>query len=169
MKSESKKILSMRSSEILYAISKSCEIKADIVEADEHETKGLREKLNLGHTIGHALESETNYKRYSHGEAIAIGMLSACLIGEKLGVTKREITKKVSTTLEQAGFKLKIEPERNIETIISLLMHDKKSVGGEARFVLPEKIGSVSSGHKVGTDIIREVLLEQRQWNSSIA
>ncbi|MBC8140973.1 MAG: 3-dehydroquinate synthase, partial [Armatimonadetes bacterium] len=65
-----------------YAIRRSCEIKADVVTRDEYETTGLRASLNFGHTVGHALESATFYKRYKHGEAIAIGMVSAACIGE---------------------------------------------------------------------------------------
>ncbi len=80
-----------------------------MVEQDERE-EGLRAILNFGHTVGHALEALTQYKTYTHGEAIALGMVSAALIGEEVGVTRPEDTASLTALLRAAGFAVAIGP-----------------------------------------------------------
>lgn len=76
------------------AVARSCEIKAEVVAQDETE-QGLRAILNFGHTLGHALEAATAYERYLHGEAVAIGMVAAALVGEEMGITSHETTRQI--------------------------------------------------------------------------
>src|SRR5258708_27223221 len=85
------------------AIVRSCDIKAAVVEEDETE-QGRRAILNFGHTVGHALESVTKFRRYKHGEAISVGMVTAALIGEELGASSAEVTAGISAALRLAGF-----------------------------------------------------------------
>ena len=132
------------------------------MEQDEHYN-GLRAILNFGHTIGHALEAITRYRIYRHGEAIAIGMVSACLIGEEMGLTDSQDTTAVMETFERAGFKqLEISERLSISDILHLLSWDKKAVDGAARFVLLNQIGHATPGHAVPEAAIRRALERQR-------
>lgn len=154
-------ILRLNSSKLEYAISRSCEIKARIVEQDERD-EGLRAILNFGHTIGHALEAITHYRVYRHGEAIAVGMISAALIGEQVGITQSEDTAEIVSIFANAGFPVHLPEGIAIGGILRLLAWDKKSVDGTARFVLLEEIGKVTPGHDVSPDAIREALNRQQ-------
>jgi 3-dehydroquinate synthase len=161
LKSEVAGILRLSSNQLEYAISRSCEIKARVVEQDERD-EGLRAILNFGHTIGHALESITHYRVYRHGEAIAIGMVSAAMIGEEVGVTSPEDTSEVIRIFESAGFPVNLGENLAIGGILRMLAWDKKSVDGTARFVLMKSIGEVTPGHEVPSDAIRRALERQQ-------
>jgi len=138
-------VLRLSSQKLEYAIAHSCAIKAAVVEQDERD-EGLRAILNFGHTIGHALEAITRYRVYRHGEAIAIGMVSACLIGEEVGVTKAEDTSAVIDILLDGDFQVDLDPKIAVGGLLRLLAWDKKSVDGTARFVLMESLGKVTPG-----------------------
>ncbi|WP_309712357.1 3-dehydroquinate synthase [Armatimonas sp.] len=124
-------------------VERSCQLKAEVVTADEREETGLRAILNFGHTIGHALESATKYRRYKHGEAVAIGMLSAALIGEQVGVTPSELTQELRATLLALGLPTALPDDVSDETLIALTARDKKAEAGEARFILAKQMGQV--------------------------
>ena len=96
------RLLSGEADALTRIIARSCAIKAEVVGQDETE-QGLRAILNFGHTIGHALEAVTQYRRYLHGEAIAIGMVSACLIGEQVGITPAAVTQQTIERILQRG------------------------------------------------------------------
>ena len=152
----------LSSDQLKSSLAHSCEIKARVVEQDEHDD-GLRAILNFGHTIGHALEAITRYRVYRHGEAIAIGMVSACLIGEEMGLTDPGDTAAVMEAFERAGFKqLDLDERLHIGDILRLLSWDKKAVDGAARFVLLERIGHATPGHPVPEAAIRRALERQR-------
>ena len=91
-------------------------------------------------------------------------MLSACLIGERLGVNSNNVTLELAQTLEKAGFNLQIDNDIEIDSILALLSHDKKSVGGESRFVLIDRIGNATVGHKAPHDLVHKVLQDQKSW-----
>ena len=151
-------LVRLTSPQLEYAIARSCEIKARVVEQDERDD-GLRAILNFGHTIGHALEAITRYRVYRHGEAIAIGMVSACLIGEEVGLTDPADTAAVITGFRNAGFKmLHLDQSLPIGEILGLLSWDKKSVDGAARFVLLETMGRATPGHSVPEAVLRRAL-----------
>jgi len=160
-------LLRLKSEALSYCIARSCEIKARVVEKDERDD-GIRAILNFGHTIGHALEAITRYRVYRHGEAIAVGMVSACLIGEELGLTAPEDTLRIVTLFQSAGFPVAMHPNIAIGGVMRLLSWDKKAVDGAARFVLMERIGTVSHGHIVHSDVIRTALERQRAELSSL-
>lgn len=112
--------------------------KASIVSQDEKET-GLRSILNLGHTTAHALESITQYKKFSHGQAVSRGLVTALLLSEKTGLsaTDRErmfsLMQKLALPLDTAGF--------GAAELLEHMKFDKKNTGGQIRFVLLEKPG----------------------------
>jgi len=123
-------------------IVRSCQIKAEVVAEDERES-GLRAILNYGHTVGHALETLTGYKRYLHGEAIAIGMcvaadLSVCLklLGKSEAASIREL-------ISSYGLPVAIPEDLTPDMLIEAMALDKKTVGNILKFVLPTSIGSV--------------------------
>ncbi len=155
-------LLALTSPELEYVLAHSCAIKARVVEEDEAEL-GLRAILNFGHTVGHALESLTHYETYTHGEAIALGMVSAALIGEEVGVTRPEDTAALTALLHAAGFAAKLNPAHSVSEIVRLTAWDKKSVGGAARFVLMEEMGRATPGHIVPEAAVENALARQQR------
>ncbi len=154
-------LLDLTSPELGYVLARSCALKARVVEQDEREG-GLRAILNFGHTVGHALETLTHYRSYTHGEAIALGMVSAALIGEEVGVTRPEDTFAMTALLQAAGFAVRLDPAHSADEIVRLLAWDKKSVDGAARFVLMEAIGRATPGHSVPEAAIYAALARQQ-------
>ncbi len=142
------------------AIIRSCEIKADVVSRDEQD-RNLRAILNFGHTIGHALEAATNYRRYLHGEAVAIGMVSAAMIGEELGITSDNVTMNIRDVLEKASLPTVFPEDVSIEAILQAVRLDKKSQGGIVRFILASSIGEVIISESVSQEDIRSALNRQ--------
>ncbi len=138
-------------------VARCCRLKAGVVEKDERE-KGLRSILNFGHTLGHALEALTDYKKYKHGEAVAIGMVGACRIAEKMGMLKKETRDRIEHFIEKAGLPGRIGTELSVDSIVQVLSLDKKVRAGKVRFVLPEKIGKVVVRNDVSEDIVRDVV-----------
>jgi 3-dehydroquinate synthase len=135
-------ILKCDSHALKRAIMRSCEIKAAVVAEDEKE-QGLRAILNFGHTVGHALESATQYRFYRHGEAIAIGMVTACLVGEDLGITPPTVTRDVSNCLAACGLPVEFPSSIDTAVIHTAMLLDKKTQSGRLRFVIAERIGKV--------------------------
>jgi 3-dehydroquinate synthase len=158
---EGQKLLRLTSDKLEYAIARSCEIKAHVVEQDERED-GMRAILNFGHTVGHALEAITHYRVYRHGEAIAIGMVSAALIGEEVGVTDPVETQVLIAALKSFGFSVRLDPALAPGGLLRLMAWDKKAVGGTARFVLMERIGCVTPGHQVPSEAVLRALERQQ-------
>ena len=127
---------------IVPAIVDSCRIKAEVVSADERES-GLRRILNFGHTIGHALEAVTKYRRYRHGEAVAYGMLVAA----ELGVMRGALASTDCASLAQLIASLGPLPpiaDVNSREMLDAMRHDKKMVAGRLNFVLPTSVGSTT-------------------------
>lgn len=143
------------------AIARSCEIKAEVVAEDETE-QGLRAILNFGHTVGHALETVTHYRSYRHGEAISIGMVSAALIGETLGLTPPEVTQTLRATLAAAGLPTVFPAHIDSEAILEAAQRDKKTEAGRLRFVLADRLGSVTVVDDVPSGAVREALQRQK-------
>lgn len=125
---------------INYLIFRSCEIKKEIVEKDEKENS-IRMILNFGHTIGHAIEKYTNYKGYSHGEAISTGIIDIMKIGEKKGITKKGESLVVEKILKNLTLPTNIKYD--IEDIKKIIKMDKKSVFDGINFIFLKEIGKV--------------------------
>lgn len=121
-------------------IAQSVKLKAEVVSADEREG-GLRRVLNLGHTIGHALEAETGYRRTLHGEAVAWGMIAANNIALSVGRTDSVTAGRIADAVLSLG-RL---PEVNVSPrkILARLQSDKKTQNGVVHFILPREIGKV--------------------------
>ncbi|TGK19748.1 3-dehydroquinate synthase [Leptospira stimsonii] len=131
--------LNVESSVLPYMIAESVRFKASVVSSDEKET-GLRKILNLGHTTAHAIESVTKYKKYSHGEAVAIGLVTALLISEEKSGLDPSTTKETIESLK--SYRLPFQTKLKSKELAKHMLHDKKNVGGSIRFVLLEKPGS---------------------------
>lgn len=146
-----------------HIIYQSCAYKAAVVEKDEKETKGLREVLNFGHTLAHALETYTGYKIFLHGEAVAAGMLFAAKLSYELKLCKKQVYLDTAEILNEAGFNFNFSAV-NAKKIAALMTKDKKSVNGTVRFVLLKDIGKAVSGiaaDKEKTEKILEEFLKQ--------
>jgi len=122
-------------------VTESAKIKARVVKEDEREG-GLRMILNFGHTIGHTLESLTQYEAYNHGEAVAIGMVAAAKIANRTTNFSAESVARLVELLEKLGLPTKVDG-LPIRKVLKALEVDKKVIAGKLKFVLPEKIGKV--------------------------
>jgi len=140
-------------------VEKCVKIKGDIIKKDEKEKTGLREVLNFGHTIGHAIEVLDNYK-FNHGEAIANGMVYETFIAFKLGFCEKATYERIKNIVSSFNFP-EFKGKNNIDKIIENLWYDKKVRKGNLRFVLPEKIGKVKTGVVVKEEIIKKTFLEE--------
>ncbi len=130
-------------------------IKAEIVEKDEKDT-GLRNILNYGHTVGHALESASDFK-LEHGGAVAIGMLAAGRISNRMGILDKNELMRLELIIKRTDLPTEI-PNFKIENIIQAMEHDKKILRGKIRFVLAKAIGSVFITDEVSLSLIKQVL-----------
>jgi 3-dehydroquinate synthase len=138
-------------------VERCCRLKADVVEQDERELTGVRAILNYGHTFCHALEAATGYETLLHGEGVAIGMLCASRLAERLGRIDATLTKRQKDLLESFGLPTTL-PEVSHEELIELMYHDKKVERGKLRFVLPSRLGHVEVVRDVSSDDIRTAL-----------
>lgn len=148
----------------IYAIRRSCEMKAEIVARDEHE-RGDRALLNLGHTFGHALEAATGYSdRLLHGEGVAIGCALAFEVSARLGLCSQESPSRVRAHLKQMKMKTDIADIKgdlpDADGLIGLMGQDKKVQAGKLRFILARDIGSTFITSDVDQAIVKSVLTE---------
>ncbi len=140
-------------------IHRSVAIKAKVVEKDEFDKKGVRVILNFGHTVGHAIEAATRFSsRYTHGEAIAVGMLVACEISRELGLLKDpELTERLEKVLLKFDLPL-FYKGCSLEALFKAIGYDKKSIQGKNRFVLPVSMGKVAVVPDVPSELIKKTL-----------
>ncbi|HBO24823.1 MAG TPA: 3-dehydroquinate synthase [Providencia sp.] len=124
-----------------YCIRRCCELKAQVVAADEKETNGLRALLNLGHTFGHAIEAHMGYGVWLHGEAVAAGMVMAAKTAELIGNFPSEQTQRVITLLERAQLPVTGPSQMKPDDYLPHMMRDKKVMGGKLHLILPTTIG----------------------------
>jgi 3-dehydroquinate synthase len=147
-------VIARKPAAVDHIIAESVRMKAEVVSSDEREGD-LRRILNFGHTFGHALEAETRYTRFLHGEAVAWGMRAALFLGEMTGHVSAEDSVEMLQLIEDYG---PIPPVTAIpaENLLARLVHDKKTVQGKVHFVLPVRIGEVT----VATGIAEKLVLE---------
>lgn len=142
-------------------IRRSCRMKAQVVSRDEQETRGLREMLNFGHTVGHAIEAAQRYRGYTHGEAVALGMCVAARLGERLKLCPSTLRERLERLIARVGLPRMAHTVPRRQLLIHLL-HDKKIRGGVLRFVLPRRFGKVSLiegvPHAAFSAVLEEVL-----------
>ncbi len=137
---------------LLKIIKRSCELKASIVAQDERET-GLRAVLNYGHTFGHAVETLTCYREYTHGEAVAIGMVRAARIAEQRGYAVRAETERIVLLLERLGLPTELPPF-DAAAYKDALMRDKKVRDKGLSFVCNKGIGSFRIDRITDIDVL---------------
>ncbi|MFN8159764.1 MAG: bifunctional shikimate kinase/3-dehydroquinate synthase [Solirubrobacterales bacterium] len=130
--------------------------KCAVVAADERDA-GLRQVLNLGHTVGHAIEAASGYARHLHGEAVGLGLLAALRLS---GVD--DLRDEASARLEAAGLPRRLDPEVGTDEVLEALARDKKRTGAEVPFVLLSEPGKPRTGQVVEADRVREAVEELR-------
>ncbi len=143
-------------------IAGSCRLKAGVVERDEREAD-LRAVLNYGHTIGHALETATGYARWTHGEAVALGIVAEARLAELLGLGAPDTTGRQERLLASLGLPVRAQGI-DVEGVLAAIGRDKKARDGRVPFVLAPAIGTFRLVHDVPEAAIREALrsLEDR-------
>lgn len=146
---------------LAHALYRSCSIKARVVEQDERES-GLRMILNFGHTVGHAIESATGYSKYTHGEAVAIGMVYEAKLALHMGLIGQEYINRLSSLLERAGLPTVLE-SADWDLIFQRMAYDKKNAGSGITFALPVGYGKVQVFKGVGMDDIMQALAEYQR------
>jgi len=152
-------ILNRDKDSLKYIIQKSCELKSKVTSEDEKE-KGIRAILNFGHTLGHAVESLSNFS-LSHGECVAIGMKYESLISVKLKILKLENAKRLISCLENYKLPVNIPDNIDINSIIEKTLVDKKAHDKKAKYILLSSIGEVYEkngfAHVVEDKVVVEV------------
>lgn len=124
-----------------YISEHNCNVKYNVVMKDERES-GLREVLNLGHTVGRAIETVSDYKLY-HGEAVAIGLVAQARLGEKYGFISHENVQRVESLIKKAKLPSEIPDYIDKAELVNKLYTDKKVRDGKLRFVFQKEIGEV--------------------------
>ncbi|UHJ64359.1 3-dehydroquinate synthase [Melaminivora jejuensis] len=128
---------------LAHAVQRSCEIKAEVVGADEREA-GLRAILNFGHTFGHAIEAGLGYGQWLHGEGVAAGMVMAAELSQRLGLVDAAFVQRLRRLIERAGLPVRgpvLDARDNAARYLELMRVDKKAEAGAIRFVLIEQPG----------------------------
>jgi 3-dehydroquinate synthase len=153
MERRREEILAKDTGALEWLIAESVRVKAEVVGQDEEE-HGLRKILNFGHTIGHALEAETSYKVFLHGEAVAWGMVAAAMIAAEMQKTSQDVAQRIISLV------LAYAPLPNVdvrpESIFRRLANDKKTLDGLVHFILPCDVGQVD----VVTDVPESAVLQ---------
>lgn len=127
---------------VMRAVARSCEIKAEVVAADERESD-RRRILNYGHTIGHALESLGGYRGLIHGEAVGIGLVAEAELAVHLGFCGKDVSARIRRLVQAAGLPDRLPPKTSFGALWRAMQHDKKVMGGTVIGVWPVRIGEV--------------------------
>ncbi|CAX57193.1 3-dehydroquinate synthase [Erwinia pyrifoliae] len=146
-------LLALDGAALAWCIRRCCELKAEVVAADEHE-HGMRALLNLGHTYGHAIEAHMGYGNWLHGEAVAVGMVMAARTAERLGQFSQQDTDRIIALLRRAGLPVEGPESMAAEDYLPHMMRDKKVLAGELRLVLPLAIGRAEVRKGVAHDMV---------------
>ena len=146
-----------RSPAVLPVVIERClRLKAEIVQKDERD-EGVRNFLNLGHTFGHALEKATGFQKYQHGEAVAIGLVAALSLAERLQMISPGEVEEVLRLMQAWGLPVSF-PEKILEDVLVFLHDDKKREREEVHFILPVVIGKVVMKSGIPDEVVRDVL-----------
>jgi 3-dehydroquinate synthase len=146
-----------------HALYEGCKVKAAVVSQDEREND-LRAILNLGHTIGHALEAVAGYGQLLHGEAIAIGMVGSARLAARFGYDSA-IADETERIFRKFGLPVRIPSAIDPEAVMKAMQHDKKFSEGRMVFVVPTAIGRVEIRNDVPTGWVREIVEQLREGN----
>lgn len=144
------------------AMVQSCRHKAAIVSEDEREG-GVRAILNLGHTFGHAIEASMGYGSWLHGEAVAAGMVMACVMSAKMGLIGDDVTERVVDVLARAGLPTKPPPSVTLQQYMTYMSVDKKVESGKLRLVLVKKPGEAFVTGDFDEEILFDTIMHFHQ------
>lgn len=140
------------------AVYRCCQHKADIVARDETE-KGDRALLNLGHTFGHAIESYMGYGEWLHGEAVAVGMVMASELSQRMGWISPADVERVRNILQQANLPI-VSPQIALDDFLSYMSHDKKVLNGQLRLILLKKLGQAFISKDFDIDMMKQSIID---------
>ena len=143
-----------------HIVARSCQLKAEVVRDDEYETTGLRAVLNYGHTYAHAFEALSGYGALLHGEAVSIGMVCGSRLARRLGRIGDDELQRQVELLSAVGLPVRVPAELQSDpaAVLSKMQHDKKTVAGDLKFVLPDRIGHVETIGSIDSDSITDCL-----------
>ncbi|MDB5084264.1 MAG: 3-dehydroquinate synthase [Bacilli bacterium] len=158
-----KLLLAREETAMMEALCRGLRVKAAVVAQDERESN-IRAHLNLGHTLGHAIEAVTGYTRYTHGEAISIGMHFAYLLAESLGRTTAETRKRAVNLLSAFGLPTLLPADLPADQLLARMYEDKKSIGRELTFVLPKQFGQVEVVKGIDPADVSRLLTDRKGW-----
>jgi 3-dehydroquinate synthase len=152
------RLLALEPKSLAAVIARCCELKAEVVAADEREG-GLRASLNFGHTVGHALEAVSRYGRYLHGEAIALGQVVAARLSvDQAGLAPTD-AERIGHLLARAGLPVAVNLRAaQRPSLLAAMRLDKKVRGGEVRFVLLRRLGEAVWGQAVAESAVARAL-----------
>ena len=156
LESNMEKLLARDTAALQYAITRSCENKAEVVGNDERES-GERALLNLGHTFGHAIENGMGYGAWLHGEAVAAGTIMAADLSQRMGWINEQDVTRIRKLFERAGLPV-IAPHMPIDQYLDLMGLDKKVIDGQIRFVLLQALGHAVISSAVPAELLRATL-----------
>lgn len=155
---DAEELMRLRPAPATAAIAGSVALKAGIVESDERERDGgRRHLLNYGHTMGHAIEAVAGYGAWLHGEAVAVGMMVAARVGQRLGVTPDELVERQEALLRRLQLPVELRGLA-ADDLMRAALWDKKLSGGRVRWVLPTALGHASLFDDVPDEVVRGVL-----------
>jgi 3-dehydroquinate synthase len=157
LEADAAKILARDPATLEEIVARNCAVKAAVVSADEREA-GLRAILNYGHTVGHAVEAIASYGVYTHGEAVALGMVAASAIARSRGFLDDAVVVQQNNLLERFGLPTKLRRPLNPDALLEAMRHDKKVLAGRMRLVLPVAIGDTRIVDDVTDDELRAAL-----------
>ncbi len=150
-------LVTLEPAALLHAVKRSCEIKAQVVGADERE-QGLRAILNFGHTFGHAIEAGLGYGEWLHGEAVGCGMVMAARLSQRLGLVDAGYVERVRALVAKVGLPVR-GPDLGRERWLELMHVDKKTEGGAIRYVVIEAPGRAAM-RAVPDEVVAPVIAE---------
>jgi 3-dehydroquinate synthase len=148
------RLLALDPSRLVPLIARCCQIKAEVVAMDEREG-GLRRILNYGHTVGHALEAVTDYRRFRHGEAVGEGMKCAADLAAALGLLAADQKDRIGALIDAVGPRPRLD-DLDVSAILEAMTRDKKVVAGRLSFILPTGIGEVIIRDDVPPRLVRQ-------------
>lgn len=153
------RLMARETDALVYAIKRSCEIKAEVVAQDEREG-GIRAILNLGHTFGHAIETASGYGNWLHGEAVGAGMVMAADMSHRLGWVDEIVYSRAKALIEQAKLPVSAPSEMTVEQFMSLMAVDKKNIDKKLRLVLLKSLGQAVVTSDFEHDVLIQLLSE---------